>query len=129
MPSPRNSPPWAARGHRALRAALLSLEEAVDDPRALSIAKLGFYEVLVSGIQNGELKQMLDAINRRVTLVRAVSLSAPDRPHKSVAEVQAICAAAVAGDGETTERLCREHVENAAKTAFPRLAEAHGGKA
>jgi DNA-binding GntR family transcriptional regulator len=113
---------------RALRAALLHIEEAADDPRELGVAKVEFYEVLVSGTQNRELKQMLDAINRRVTLVRAVSLSAPGRPPQSVAELQTICAAAVAGDAAETEKLCRQHVENAAKIAFPRLAEAQGLK-
>ncbi|MEW2508223.1 GntR family transcriptional regulator [Amycolatopsis sp. NPDC047767] len=109
---------------RALRAALLHLEEVAEDTRALSIAKSEFYGVLVAGAQNPELKQILDGLNRRVTLVRLASLSKPGRPQESIAEVQAICEAAVAGDGDLTERLCREHVQNAAEAAIPRLADA-----
>ncbi|MFI6344330.1 GntR family transcriptional regulator [Streptomyces sp. NPDC050560] len=108
---------------RTLRAALLHLEEVADDTRQLSIAKTEFYGVLVGGAQNIELKQILDSINRRVTLVRVVSLLEPGRAKQSIAEVQAICDAAVSGDGARAEELCRRHVENAAAAALPRLAE------
>jgi DNA-binding GntR family transcriptional regulator len=108
---------------RALRAALIHLEEVSEDTRQLSITKTEFYEVLVSGAKNAELKQILDSINRRVTLVRAVSLAKPGRAKESLAEVQAICEAAVAGDAARAEALCRQHVEHAAEAAFPRLSE------
>ncbi|MFC5745757.1 GntR family transcriptional regulator [Actinomadura rugatobispora] len=111
---------------RALRTALIHLEEVAEDTRRLSIAKTAFYEVLVNGAKNAELKQILDSINRRVTLVRAVSLSKPGRAKESLAEVQAICDAAVAGDAARTEELCRQHVEHAAETALPLLAEGEG---
>jgi GntR family transcriptional regulator, trigonelline degradation regulator len=106
---------------RALRTALIHVEAAVDDIRQLLAAKVEFYDALISGTQNTELKQFLEAITRRVTTVRAVSLSKPGRPKESVAEVQAICAAAVAGDADLAERLCREHVEHAAAAALPLL--------
>lgn len=106
---------------RALRTALIHVEAAVGDIHQLLAAKVEFYEALINGTQNIELKQLLDAITRRVTAVRAVSLSKPGRPKESVAEVQAICAAAVAGDTDLAERLCREHVENAAAAAWPLL--------
>jgi DNA-binding GntR family transcriptional regulator len=108
---------------RALRAALLHLEEVADDTRTLSIAKSEFYSVLVAGAQNPELKQILESLNRRVTLARLVSLSKPGRAQESLAEVKAICDAAVSGDSELTERLCRQHVENAAEAAIPRLSD------
>jgi DNA-binding GntR family transcriptional regulator len=106
---------------RALRAALIRLEVSMEDTRQLSIAKTEFYEVLVSGAKNAELKQILDSIDRRVTLVRMVSLSKPGRPQESLAEVQAICEAAVSGDAARAEELCRQHVEHAAEAALPRL--------
>jgi GntR family transcriptional regulator, trigonelline degradation regulator len=106
---------------RALRTALIHVEAAVDDMRQLLAAKVEFYDALISGTQNTELKQFLEAKTRRVTAVRAVSLSKPGRPKESVAEVQAICAAAVPGDADLAERLCREHVEHAAAAALPLL--------
>jgi DNA-binding GntR family transcriptional regulator len=111
---------------RALRAALIHLEEVSEDTRQLSIAKIEFYEVLVSGAKNAELKQILDSINRRVTLARAVSLSKPGRAKESLAEVQAICEAAVAGETARAEELCQQHVQNAAEAALPRLSETEG---
>jgi DNA-binding GntR family transcriptional regulator len=106
---------------RQLRMALIHLEEAVGDNRLLAKAKTAFYEALVAGGGNSELKALLDMINRRVTSVRAVSLAKPGRPKESVAEVRAICEAAVAGDAELAEKLCRQHVENAAAAALPQL--------
>lgn len=106
---------------RALRMALIHVEEAVDDTRLLAKAKTELYEALVDGGRNVELKQLLDTINRRVTSVRAVSLAKPGRPKESVAEVRAICEAAVSGDADLAEKLCRQHVENAAAAALPQL--------
>jgi GntR family transcriptional regulator, trigonelline degradation regulator len=108
---------------RALRMALIHVEEAIDDNRMLVKAKTEFYDALVAGGGNAELKQMLDMVNRRVTSVRAVSLSKPGRPRESVDEVRAICDAAVTGDAELAEKLCRQHVENAAAAALPQLAD------
>jgi GntR family transcriptional regulator, trigonelline degradation regulator len=110
-----------AANRRALRAALIRVEAAAEDIHELLAAKTEFYEALINGTMNNELKQMLDTISRRVTAVRAISLSNPGRHTESIAEVQAICAAAVAGDADLTERLCREHVEHAAAAALPRL--------
>ncbi|MDA2893317.1 GntR family transcriptional regulator [Mycolicibacterium sp. BiH015] len=107
---------------RALRLALIHVEEAVDDIRRLITAKAEFYRVLIAGGRNAELTRLIESINRRITSVRTVSLSAPGRPAESVAEVRAICEAAVAGDSDLTERLCRTHVENAAAVALPQLA-------
>ncbi|OCB11968.1 hypothetical protein A5717_18170 [Mycolicibacterium porcinum] len=106
---------------RALRMELIHVEAAVDDHRGLAKAKAGFYEKLVAGGRNAELKQLLDMINRRVTAVRLISLSKPGRAAVSVSEVRAICDAAVAGNADLAEKLCRQHVENAAAAALPQL--------
>ena len=106
---------------RALRKALIGVEEAVDDNRQMVRSKTLFYDALIAGGGNLELKQLLDMINRRVTSVRAISLSKPGRPKESVDEVRAICDAAVSGDADLAEKLCRQHVENAAAAALPQL--------
>ena len=106
---------------RALRLALISVEEAVGDNRLLVKAKTQFYDALIAGSRNVELKQLLEMLNRRVTAVRAVSLAKPGRPKESVDEVRAICDASVSGDAELAEKLCRQHVENAAAAALPQL--------
>jgi GntR family transcriptional regulator, trigonelline degradation regulator len=106
---------------RALRLALIRVEEAVDDNRQMVKAKTQFYDALVAGGGNVELKQLLETINRRVISVRSISLSKPGRPKESVDEVRAICDAAVARDADLAEKLCRQHVENAAAAALPQL--------
>ncbi|MCU1694945.1 MAG: GntR family transcriptional regulator [Mycobacterium sp.] len=106
---------------RALRLAVIRVEEAVDDNRQMVKAKTQFYDALVAGGGNVELKQLLETINRRVISVRSISLSKPGRPKESVDEVRAICDAAVAGDADLAEKLCRQHVENAAAAALPQL--------
>lgn len=106
---------------RALRLALIRVEESVDDNRQLVKAKNQFYVALIAGGGNVELKQLLETINRRVISVRSVSLSKPGRPRESIDEVRAICDAAVSGDADLAEKLCRQHVENAAAAALPQL--------
>lgn len=99
-----------------LLAAMAELERVAGDTRAMLTAKTAFYDVLMQGAGNRELTRTLQGLTRRVNLVRAMSLSHEGRWKVSLAEVRAICAAAVAGKADETERLCREHVRNAAKT-------------
>jgi DNA-binding GntR family transcriptional regulator len=108
---------------RALRKALLQLEESVEDTRQFTMEKIKFYDVLIVGTKNEELKRILDSLNRRATLARVISLSKPGRPQESLAEMDAICAAAVSGDAKLTERLCREHVKNAAAATLPQMTD------
>lgn len=100
----------------ALRAAMAELERVAGDTRAMLTAKTAFYDVLMQGARNGELTRMLRSLTRRATLVRAMSLSREGRWKESLNEVRAICAAAVAGQADEAERLCREHIRQAAKT-------------
>jgi DNA-binding GntR family transcriptional regulator len=102
---------------KALEAAFVDLEAVAGDTRAMLVMKSKFYDVLLRGAQNIQLNRTLAGINRRVMLVRAMSLSREGRWKASLEEVRAICAAAVSGNADEAERLCREHVHMAA-TAF-----------
>lgn len=106
---------------RELQRAALALEEAAEDPRQYLTSKRKFYAVLVDGARNSELNSILNLINRRVTMLRVISLSQPGRTEKSLAEIKAICEAAVTGDADLTESLCRQHVDNAAAAAIGAL--------
>lgn len=99
-----------------LLAAMGELERVAGDTQAMLTAKTAFYDVLMQGAGNRELTHTLRGLTRRVTLVRAMSLSHPGRWKKSLSEVRAICAAAVAGNADEAERLCREHIRHAADT-------------
>jgi len=112
----------ATEGDRdALRAALREIEGAAPDIRGILSAKSHFYRALMRGARNHELQLILEGVNRRATAVRAVSLARPGRAAESLDEIKAICAAALEGDAETTERLCREHVQRAAEAGIPGL--------
>jgi GntR family transcriptional regulator, trigonelline degradation regulator len=109
----------------ALRAALVEIERVAPDIRGILAAKGQFYRALMQGARNHELRLILEGVNRRATAVRAVSLAQPGRAAESVKEIRAICEAAIAGDAETTERLCREHVQRAADAGIPGLNDLH----
>lgn len=99
-----------------LLAAMGELERVAGDTRAMLVAKTAFYDVLMQGAGNRELTRTLRGLTRRVTLMRAMSLSHEGRWKESLSEVRAICAAAVAGNADEAERLCREHIRHAAET-------------
>ncbi|MEU0950074.1 GntR family transcriptional regulator [Streptomyces canus] len=110
-----------AADRRALRSALLAVEEAAPNTREMLLAKSTFYAALMKGANNAELETSLAGLNRRATLVRAVSLTAPGRVSASLAELAALCEAAVNGEGALAEELARKHIENAAKAGIPLL--------
>jgi DNA-binding GntR family transcriptional regulator len=102
----------------ALLAAVDQIEAVVPDIRAMLAAKGDFYRALMQGAQNNELRLVLEGVNRRATAVRAVSLSQPGRAAESAKEIRAISRAAVSGDADLTEALCRDHIKRAAEVGF-----------
>lgn len=102
----------------ALWQAVAAIEDAVDDPGRMLQAKATFYDVLIDGSGNEELRRILQGLHARATLVRATSLSQPGRPQRSVEEIKAIASAAEARDPERTAELCVEHIKQAAQTAL-----------
>lgn len=57
----------------------------------------------------------LRQLNNRVTMMRRVSLSKPGRIRETVAELDAIVDAFEAHNSELAGKLCKLHVENAAR--------------
>lgn len=110
-----------------LLAAMAELERVAGDTRAMLTAKTAFYDVLMQGAGNPELTRTVQRLTRRVNLVRAMSLAHEGRWKESLAEVRAICAAAVAGRADETERLCREHIRQAAETVAKADRQQTGG--
>jgi DNA-binding GntR family transcriptional regulator len=96
-----------------LERAVTEIERVVDDPPKMLLGKVRFYEALFAGTSNPELREMLDRIHRRVTLMRASSLSVPGRPAQSVREMRKILDAAMRRDGDATAELCAAHVRAA----------------
>jgi DNA-binding GntR family transcriptional regulator len=97
-----------------LERAVTEIEQVVEDPPKMLLGKVRFYEALFAGTGNPELRELLDRIHRRVTLMRANSLSVPGRPAESVREMRQILEAARRHDADATADLCAAHVRAAA---------------
>lgn len=104
----------------ALEKAVTALDRVYRDysAGAFLAAKAEFYRILLEGAGNEVAATMLRAIHTRVSLLRATSLSDPQRAQASMSEIRALLAAIKARDEEAAWRTCVEHIENAAKTAL-----------
>jgi DNA-binding GntR family transcriptional regulator len=82
-----------------------------------------FYDVLLRGAGNDEIRQILLGIHARVQMLRGISMQSPGRLSTSLEELRQITDAAIAGDPAATEAACRIHIEHAAVIALAALAE------
>lgn len=103
-----------------------ALHEALDaiaaaaalDGEGLRPAKDEFYRVLIDGAGNSFLSDTLAGLQRRVSRLRALTLTSAGRPAKSLAEIRAIVAAIDARDALKARRIAVLHVEAAARIAL-----------
>jgi DNA-binding GntR family transcriptional regulator len=118
---------FAERASEAQRAALeAAFEEVKRSYRSSEAivrlhAKNRFYECLVEGSGNEALGITLRMLNSRVTLLRATSLKAPGRMSASLAELQELMDALIAGDAKAAREAAARHVQNAAAAAIALL--------
>lgn len=91
------------------------------DPLARLTAKNQFYDCLIEGSGNEALGVTLRMLNSRVMLLRATSLRAPGRMSESLAELQELMDALLAGDGRKARQAARRHVRKAAAAALQLL--------
>lgn len=105
---------------KTLEKAVTALDRVYRDysAGAFLAAKAEFYRILLEGAGNEVAATMLRAIHTRVSLLRATSLSDPQRAQASMAEIRALLAAIKARDEEAAWRTCVEHIENAAEIAL-----------
>ena len=80
-----------------------------------------FYTVLLRGAGNTVIRDSLLRIHARVQMLRGISLQAPGRLVDSLAELETITRAAVAGDREGAGTACRVHIEHASEIALDDL--------
>ncbi len=108
---------------RELAAVVDRFEAEIEDQGNLIPIKDEFYRVLFEGAGNEVAYQMLASLQRRTSLLRSKSLSAPGRPQETLRELRAIVEKAELGEADAVEQLCRDHVAKAEKAALARLAE------
>jgi DNA-binding GntR family transcriptional regulator len=123
---------FAERASAAQRDALIEAFDAVRKSYQSSEAivrlnaKNRFYECLIEGSGNEALGITLRMLNSRVTLLRATSLQAPGRMSASLAELQELMDALLAGDGGAARDAATRHVRSAAAAAIALLRREQG---
>lgn len=117
---------------RAAPESIAALQKAIDaieaaqgstDFAELVGANNDFYEVLLSGCGNEVLHEMLRTLRDRISLLRATTLSRPDRSAESLQELRRIVTAIVNRDPDGAWKACVDHVESAAPVAYKALQE------
>jgi DNA-binding GntR family transcriptional regulator len=110
----------AAPQRQALALAFERLATAVqtDELANLLQAKQAFYQVLLQGCPNRVAAEMHDSLVARINLLRATSLSRPDRAAQSLGEIGLIVQAIERGDGQGAQRAAQRHIRCAQAAAF-----------
>ncbi|MEV6322886.1 GntR family transcriptional regulator [Nocardia sp. NPDC051787] len=85
-------------------------------------AKKRFYDTLLTGSGNVTVQEIVEGLQARVTMLRALSLSQPGRAANSVAEMREIVEAVEARDAQRAADACARHVRQAARTALEAMA-------
>ncbi len=127
---------FAERGTDAqvarLRQAVDELREAIassgslEQPiQGLIAAKDRYYDVYLDGCGNSEIRSVLEGLQARVRLMRATSLSQPDRPRRTLAELEAVVEAIERRDPQAAAEAAAAHGEQAAENGLKGLAQAH----
>lgn len=86
-------------------------------------AKDDFYEVLLDGAGNSAIRSILEGLRARVRVLRATSLSQPNRSAGTIKEIRAIVVAAEARDEDAMAEACANHVNQAARSGLSGLVE------
>lgn len=108
---------------RRLQSAALGIKKAFRSggPADWLLAKDEFYEAMFSGAHNDVIHTTVLGLHARVQILRRLSLAVPGRQPVTLAEIQAICTAAVGGDSKAAAEAARRHVEQAASVALEQL--------
>jgi DNA-binding GntR family transcriptional regulator len=88
-----------------------------------------FYSALFAGSGNVMIGMILRTMNARVTFLRRISLSSPDRGAQTIRELQAALVALARRDGTTASEAMRTHVVEASKVALASLSAQEAGEA
>lgn len=110
---------------RRLRARLRDMKDAVKtrDARVMLAVKAKFYDVILEGCGNEYCADLILSLQARIRFLRALSLSAPGRTQRSIAEMARIVKAVESRDGEAARAAYTDHIRSAASVAIKALSE------
>jgi len=83
------------------------------DTKALLGAKDAFYDALFEGAGNKQVSAILGSLQARVRMLRAASMSNPDRGKVIIAELDDLVGAIEARDADAAAEACARHLGNA----------------
>jgi DNA-binding GntR family transcriptional regulator len=92
-----------------------------EDLEKIVVAKQRFYDVLLAGSGNSMLPSLLRTMNARVTQLRRVSLSSPQRGTVSLREIRAVLRAIKRRDPDGAFKASLHHVKEASKVVLRSL--------
>lgn len=100
------------------------VREAIEgsDATATLLASDIFYDCLLAGAGNTELREAVNRLHVRIHQIRRVSLSLKDRAQPTIEALQRIVNAILAGDPVIARMACIEHVRASAAATLPILA-------
>lgn len=87
------------------------------------VSKKAFYDVLLEGSGNSIIPSMLRTMNARITQLRRVSLSSPERLPGSIREIRAVLEAIRERDPEAAFQASQRHIAEASAVAMTKLKE------
>jgi len=82
-----------------------------------------FYQLIFSASGHLIAWDIVSRLNSRISRLRVMTLSTPERTRQGPAQIRTIFEAIVAGHADEAGQACREHVGAAAKIAERLLAE------
>jgi len=107
--------------HEAFREAVQAFARAAlsgAETSTLVGLKAALYRCVVSGARNKYVERMLTELHNRISVLRATTMTQPDRLPASVEEIREICDAVCARDHERARQACVTHIDESAKIAM-----------
>jgi DNA-binding GntR family transcriptional regulator len=101
--------------------AKLRAEAESGDQQRLLKAKANFYDILLGHCNNDLVTDILHSMLLRISLLRARSLSRPERLPTSLIEIERLYAAISARDPTLAKEIAYEHIRNAESSALDAL--------
>jgi DNA-binding GntR family transcriptional regulator len=94
---------------------------ATQDVAVILVAKQAFYEVLLEGARNPIIQATLRTLTDRITLLRRLTLSSPQRGQASLTEIDTILAAIERRDAAAAHEATLNHIKQASESALQNL--------